>query len=558
MCKSIFLSCNEKQFRSIFFFIFLFFIFRQPIIAQKYEFTHDDTLRGSITAERAWWDLQFYHLRVAVSPQDSSLTGSTEIRYKVLLPRQTIQIDLQRPLNAVKILQDNQELAFVRDGNAFLVKLQKPQKVGSVETITFFYTGRPRVARRPPWDGGLTWKKDSQNNWFVATSCQGLGASAWWPCKDHMADEPDSMAISVTVPAPLTGVSNGRLRHVTDNQNGTRTFDWYVQNPINNYGVNLNVANYVHWNDSYAGEKGPLDLSFYALPANEAKARQQFMQSKTMLQAFEHWFGPYPFYEDSYKLVETPYLGMEHQSSVTYGNGYQNGYLGTDLSGTGWGLKWDFIIIHESGHEWFANNITHKDAADMWVHEGFTNYSECLYTEFFYGKEAGAAYVIGTRKNIRNDKPIIGIYNVNRSGSSDMYYKGGNMLHTIRQIVNDDQRWRRILRGLNQTFYHQTVTTAQIEDYMSQQAGIDLTKVFDQYLRDVRVPVFEYKIADKKLTYRWANCVDGFAMPFKISTQDGRKFRFINPTTNWQTLKIGLADEVVMDNNFYVNFLRVP
>ena len=557
MHKFSFSSYPTKHSWAKFYFLFFIFIFCKSASAQKYEFTHDDTLRGSLTPERTWWNLQFYHLRVAVNPLDSTLSGSTEIRYQVLKPCQTIQIDLQRPLKAVKILQDNQELTFVRDGDAFLVKLKKPQIVGSIETITFFYEGRPRVAKRPPWDGGLSWKKDPQGGWFIATSCQGLGASAWWPCKDHAADEPDSMAISVTVPKPLMDVSNGRLRKVTDNQNGTRTFDWYVQNPINNYGVNLNIANYAHWHEVYAGEKGNLDLDFYALPANEAKARIQFEQSKTMLRAFEHWFGPYPFYEDGYKLVETPYLGMEHQSSVTYGNGFQNGYLGTDLSGTGWGLKWDFIIIHESGHEWFANNITYQDAADMWIHEGFTNYSECLYTEYFYGKEAGAAYVIGTRKNIRNDRPIIGIYNVNRSGSGDMYYKGGNMLHTIRQIIGDDERWRGILRGLNARFYHQTVTTAQIENYVSQQAGIDLSRVFDQYLRDVRVPIFEYKIANKKLTYRWANCAVGFDMPFKISTSGGRKFQRIKPSTDWQSLKIGFADEVVMDKNFYVNFKKI-
>lgn len=518
--------------------------------AQNYTFTHDDTLRGSITRERAWWDLQFYHLQVRVNPTDSTLSGSVAVRYKVLEPYQVLQIDLQRPLQITKITQEGQSLAFRRDGNVFLITLKKPQVAQNQETILIEYNGKPRVAKRPPWDGGLTWKRDKNGLPFIATACQGLGASAWWPCKDHLYDEPDSMRISVTVPKPLMDVSNGRLRSITDNGDGTRTFDWYVQNPINNYGVNLNIGDYVTWADTLHGEKGTLDLSFYALAENVEKAKIQYQQTKPMLRAFEYWFGPYPFYEDSYKLVEVPYLGMEHQSSVTYGNGYQNGYLGRDLSGTGWGLKWDFIIIHESGHEWFANNITYKDVADMWIHESFTNYSENLYTEYYYGKKAGAEYVIGCRKLIRNDKPIIGIYNVNHSGSGDMYYKGGNMLHTIRQIVNDDQKWRGILRGLNQTFYHQTVTTKQIEDYISQQAGINLSKVFDQYLRDVRIPKLEYKLDKKRLSYRWTNCVAGFDMP--VGMKVGAASLILRPTTEWQTVKIAKNSKVVVSEDFYV------
>jgi aminopeptidase N len=534
--------------------LFLLFVVQLAAHAQKYTFTHDDTLRGSITAERAWWDLQFYHLNTKINPADSTIEGSVTVRYKVLQAAQTLQIDLQRPLTISKITQDGQTLSFRRDGDAFFVNLIKKQTPQAQESIVVHYGGRPRVAKRAPWDGGFSWKRDKSGQPFVATSCQGLGASVWWPCKDHMYDEPDSMRISITVPKPLMDISNGRLRSVTENPDGTRTFDWYVQNPINNYGVNVNIGNYVTWAEAFEGEKGKLDLSYYALPENLDKAKTQFQQAKSMLKAFEHWFGPYPFYEDGYKLVEVPYLGMEHQSSVTYGNGYQNGYLGRDLSATGWGLKWDFIIIHESGHEWFANNITYKDMADMWIHESFTNYSENLYTEYYHGKEAGAAYVIGCRKLIRNDKPIIGTYDVNHSGSGDMYYKGGNMLHTIRHIVNNDEKWRGILRGLNKTFYHQTVTTKQIEDFMSQQAGINLGKVFDQYLRDVRIPVLEYKITGKKLQYRWTNCVAGFDMPVAVNSQQaGSSNRLLlSPTTDWKTIKVKKDTSIELDTNFYV------
>ena len=520
-------------------------------------FTHDDTLRGSITPQRVWWNLTYYHLSIQLLPADSAVRGSNVIAYTVLKPAQVMQVDLQRPLNITRVEQDGKSLAFRRDGDAFFVTLTKPQQPGKTERITVFYEGKPRVAKRPPWDGGFVWARDSTKAWFIATACQGLGASAWWPCKDHMSDEPDSMRISATVPKPLTDVSNGRLLSTTDNGDGTRTFEWFVANPINNYGVNVNAARYAHWSDTYAGEKGPLALNFYALPEDEGRARKQFTQVPMMLKAFEHWFGPYPFYEDGYKLVQVPYLGMEHQSSVTYGNRFRNGYLGRDLSGTGWGLLWDFIIVHESGHEWFANNITYRDVADMWIHESFTNYSESLFVEYYWGKEAGAQYVIGCRNNVKNDSPIIGTYNVNKEGSGDMYYKGGNMLHTIRQLVNDDEKWRNLLRGMNKTFYHQTVTTAQIEHYMSQQAGRNLQHVFDQYLRDTRIPVLEYKLKNGEAQYRWSHCVAGFDMPVRVCFGDSPVYTTVSPTTAWQTIPAKNASSLNVDANYYVTVKQV-
>jgi aminopeptidase N len=476
----------------------------------------------------------------------------------VLKPSQVLQVDLQRPLRVSKIEQDGQPLTFRQDGDAYFVALKKKQRPGATERVTVYYEGKPRVAKNPPWSGGFVWARDTTKQWFIATACQGLGASAWWPCKDHMYDEPDSMLISITVPEPLMDVSNGKLRRTVKNDDGTRTFDWFVANPINNYGVNINAAQYVHWSDSYAGEKGKLALNFYALPQDEERARAQFKQVPLMLKAFEYWFGPYPFYEDGYKLVQTPYLGMEHQSSVTYGNKFKNGYLGRDLSGTGWGLLWDFIIVHESGHEWFANNITYRDVADMWIHESFTNYAENLFVEYYHGKEAGAQYVIGCRKNIRNDHPIIGFYNVNKSGSGDMYYKGGNMLHTIRQIVNDDARWRQLLRGMNKTFYHQTVTTQQIESYMSRLAGRNLSKIFDQYLRDVRIPTLEYRLNNGVAQYRWANCVAGFDMPVRVCLDESSTYRNLQPTTSWRTFPAKGATSLNIDANYYVNVRQLP
>ena len=543
-----------KKILCICFWLYSFCGFSQLLNHQP-TFTHQDTLRGSITPERVWWDLKFYHLSLKVEPKDSSISGNNLVVYKVLKASQSIQIDLQNPLKITKVTQDGKALKFRRDGNAFFITLNKKQVIGKQESILVYYEGKPRPAKNAPWDGGFSWKKDTAGNWFIATSCQGIGASLWWPCKDHMYDEPDSMAISVTVPKNLTDVSNGRLRKVTENKDDTHTFHWFVANPINNYGVNVNIGNYVHFSEKFEGLKGVLDCNYYVLPEDLEKAKVQFKQVPMMLKAFEHWFGPYPFYEDGYKLVQVPYLGMEHQSSVTYGNKFQNGYLGRDLSRTGWGTKWDFIIIHESGHEWFANNITYKDIADMWIHESFTNYSENLYTEYYYGKEAGAAYVIGTRKLIQNREPIIGFYNVNAEGSGDMYYKGGNMLHTIRQIVNDDEKWRGILVGLNRTFYHQTVETQQIENYVSKEAGVNLQKVFDQYLRNTAIPTLEYKSENGVIFYRWTNCIAGFDMPLKVA-KPTESFQFIYPTTEWKSSGI-TGTELKVDENFYINLKKI-
>jgi len=460
-----------------------------------------------------------------------------------------MQVDLQPPLKIEKVTQDGKTLAVETNGNAHFIHLKKEQQKGDFNEIIVHYSGKPKEAVRAPWDGGFSWKKDENGKHFVATSCQGLGASVWWPNKDHMYDEVDSMAISVKVPRGLMNVSNGRLRKVDEE---TNTYHWFVTSPINNYGVNVNIGDYVHFGEQYKGEKGMLDMDYYVLRDDIEKAKEQFKEAPMMMEAFEHWFGPYPFYEDSFKLVQVPYLGMEHQSSVTYGNQWKKGYLGRDLSSTGWGLKFDFIIIHEAGHEWFANNITYRDVADMWVHEGFTSYSENLYLDYHYGKTASEDYVIGLRQNIANDKPVIGPYNVNQEGSKDMYYKGSNLLHTIRQLINDDEKWRQILRGLNKDFYHQTVTTAQIENYISEKSEIDLSKVFDQYLRSADIPVFEYKVLeDGNLSYRYTNVIEAFDMPLRIFINDNA--HWISPSSRWKTEN---SDEdlstLKVDRNFYV------
>ncbi|MDP4904837.1 MAG: M1 family metallopeptidase [Algoriphagus sp.] len=517
------------------------------------QYGRTDSLRGGLGPERSWWDLKHYDLSVEIIPSKKYIKGSNKISYQVKNEAKLLQLDLQEPLAVTSITQEGEELSFRREGAVYWVTLTKKQVPGALEALVVQYEGVPKEAVRPPWDGGITWQKDSKGLDFIASSNQGIGSSIWWPLKDHPADEVDSLDMHVTVPKGLLDISNGRLVEIEVGKD-TDTFHWKVVNPINDYGVNINIGDYAQFGEKYAGEKGSLDMDYFVLRENLEKAKVHFQDARRMMQAFEHWFGPYPFYEDGFKLVEAPYLGMEHQSSVTYGNGYQNGYRGRDLSGTGWGMKFDFIIIHEAGHEWFANNITYKDVADMWIHESFTNYSESLFLDYHYGKEAGQAYVRGTRMNILNDKPIIGDYGVNQRGSGDMYYKGGNLLNMLRQIVQDDAKWRIILRGLNKEFYHQTVTTQQVESYISTQAGLNLGKVFDQYLRDVRIPIFEYYFQGEELQYRWTNAVKDFDMPVDVLL-DGKAVR-LQTKTAWQTLEVGTVQEVVVDPDYYVGVLK--
>ncbi len=528
-----------------------------------------DTLRGSFTTPgRKWWDVTFYDLHVAIQPNDSSIAGYNGITYRVLEPATEMQIDLMEPLVVDSMTQDGRKVRYRREGAAFFATLAAPQRTGDRKTITVYYHGRPQIAKNPPWQGGFTWAKDSLGRPWIVTTDQGMGASVWWPNKDTQADEPDSQRIDITVPDSLIDVSNGRLQNLgstvsvakSSDGGGTRitsrgpnTWEWFVKNPINNYAIAVAAGHYTHYTEKFNGEKGTLTLDFYPLDYNLENAKRQFPQARSMLRCFEYWFGPYPWYEDGYKLIEVPNTGMEHQSAVAYGNWYQNGYRKRESSGTGLGLEWDFIIVHESAHEWFGNNITSKDNADMWVHESFANYAEGLYTECLFGKDAGARYIIGNRRGIRNDRPVIPAYGVNDEGSGDMYPKGGEMLHTIRQLVNDDEKWRGILRGLNKTFWHQTVMGKQVEDYISAQAGMNLSKVFDQYLRTTMVPTLEYRISGDTLSYRWANVVPGFDMPIRV-TLDWPTWSLIKPTETWQTATVHLGNpsDFRVDDNFYV------
>ncbi|MDO8995460.1 MAG: M1 family metallopeptidase [Sediminibacterium sp.] len=536
------------------------------ILAQKAstpQFTKADTLRGSITPERAWWNLLHYDIQVRPNLVDKTIQGTVAIQFKVLTKGKRMQIDLQQPLIIDSVIysgKTKQILSFTREGNAAMVNMPNDLKVNTEGLVQVHYHGVPRAAIRAPWDGGISWTKDELGNPFVATSCQGLGASVWWPCKDHQYDEPEKgVTISVRVPDTLMNVSNGRLVNTIQHNDATKSWVWQVTEPINNYSVSMNIGKYIHMQDDFNGEAGKLSLDYYVLPQNKQGAERQFAQVKPMLECFEYWFGKYPFYKDGFKLVEVPYLGMEHQSNVAYGNKYMNGYLGRDLSGTGWGLKWDFIVVHESGHEWFGNNITSKDIADMWIHEGFTNYSETLFTQWLSGKEAGSAYNKGARKNIRNDKPILGTYNVHNTGSGDMYPKASAMLHSIRMSMNNDDKFRQLLRHLNKKFYHQIVTTPMIEKEISLFAGYSVKSIFTQYLTTTQVPSFDYKLSSdgRTLSYRYSNAVNNFYMPLQVKTNNG--YLILKPQVNtWQTVRLTNAQAYNLqlenlENYFYIS-----
>lgn len=515
-------------------FLFLFtLLFTALSSHSQKQFNQEDTLRGSLNENRDWFDIQTYSIHVLPNFTNKSIEGWVKWEAKVVKASKNIQIDLQQPLLIDSILyyqpsfKNKKVLTFKRTNNIAIAELNSTPVLNSTIQLYIYYHGIPREAINPPWDGGWIWKKDANGKPWVSVACQGLGASIWYPCKDHQSDEPDLGAqLYLTIPDSLNinVVANGKeiLSDSTHLKNGDHIYSWGVKNPINNYNIIPYVGDYISWKDVYKGLNGNLNLSYYALRQDSAKARLQFVQVPKMLEALEYWFGPYPFYEDGYKLVQSPHLGMEHQSAIGYGNKFLNGYLGRDLSGSGWGLKWDFIIVHESGHEWFGNNITTKDIADMWVHEGFTNYCETLFTEYYYGKEAGNDYNVGIRKNIRNKEPIIGHYGVNEEGSGDMYYKGANLIHSIRHSMNNDSLFRQILLGLNKTFYHKTVTTQEIENFISIQSGFNFQKVFDQYLRNIEIPslVLKYDAKDKILTYQYKNCIVGFNLPLAINYQD--------------------------------------
>jgi len=517
------------------------------------KFTVKDSLRGSNTIERAWWNVLKYDITIEPDYAYKCIKGKNTILFEIIGEQTKMQLDLQEPLTVDSAFVMDEKVDFVRDKDVFYIDFKKNELKDPISYVTIYFSGKPKEAVEAPWDGGWIWGKDEKNRPWMTVSCQGLGASSWIPCKDIQSDEPDNGSLlTIICSDTLTAVSNGELIEEKVYKEGLKSSTWMVSNPINNYNIIPYIGKYVHWGESYKGENGMLSCDYWVLDYELEKSKKQFTQVPKMLKCFEYWFGPYPFYSDGYKIVQAPYLGMEHQSGIAYGNKFENGYLGKSLSDSDWGMEWDFILVHESGHEWFGNSITSKDIADMWIHESFTNYAETIFTDCEFGVQAGNEYEIGLRKLIENDVPIIGKYDVNNKGSDDMYYKGSNMLHIIRQVVNDDERFRQLLRGLNRNFSKKTVTTSEIEAYINKFTKIDFTKVFDQYLRTIKVPVLEYRLENNQLLYHWTECVPDFNL--KIRLENGN---WIEPTESWKTLDQS-SNKIVdfkPDNNFYI-FVR--
>jgi aminopeptidase N len=510
--------------------------------------TRADILRGAYGQYRANNDLLYYHLDVRVDPEKKFISGKNTIRFKMLKDDTRIQLDLQQPLNVDKILLGATELKYEREFGAVFVDFPQTLRAGRIYSIDFYYSGNPLETGR---FGGIAFRKDPSGHPWINTACEGIGASIWWPNKDQWRDEVESMQISVSIPNDLVDVSNGKFMGKTDLGDGYTRWDWLVHYPINNYDVSLNIGNYQHFSDKL----GDLPLDFYALPEDLDKAKKQFVQAKGMLQAFQHYFGEYPFKKDGYKLIEVPYSGMEHQSAVTYGNHFTNGYLERDWTGVGISLRFDFIIIHESGHEWFGNSITAADPSDMWIHEGWTTYLECLYVEYMYGHDDYLKYVNAYKSKVKNAKPIIAERGINAEPPQDMYFKGALFLNTLRSVVNDDPRWFKLIHDLYQHFKYENIMTEDIVAFFNQKTGKDMTPIFNQYLRHTAIPTLELKFndGDGTVAYRWKVDEPGFAMPVRVGKKDS--WQLIQATTDWQTVKTPLAkdDFGVATDLYYIN-----
>lgn len=534
----------------------LFLLLSFAITANAQTYTRRDSLQGGLRPERTSFDVQRYDLNITVNPDKRYISGYNDITFKVVENTKRIQLDLFENMQVDSIVFNNKKLTYKRDNDAVFITFPNELKKGNTEKLRFYYSGNPIVARNAPWDGGFVFSKDNQGKPWIGVAVQGTGASLWYPVKDHQTDEPDNGAsIKVAAPNDLMNVSNGRFMGSEDLGNGYTRWDWEVKNPINNYTITLNIADYAHIHDNING----LDLDYYVLKDNEEKARKHFEEVKPMIECFESKFGKYPFYEDGYKLVETPYLGMEHQSAVAYGNKYKKGYRGMDMSYSGVGMLFDYITIHESGHEWFGNSITSKDIADMWIHESFTTYSETVFVECRYGYEKAMKYVNGQRMNVRNDKPIIGIFGVNKEGSGDMYFKGSLMLNTIRHIVNDDEKWWAMLLKYANTYRKQVIDTETVVNFFNKESDINLTPVFNQYLKHTTIPILQFKIHKGMLGYRWETNEKDFTMPVDVVVNE--KVIRIYPTTIWkEDIKIeikNLNEVEALTNKFYIKVQKL-
>ncbi|MBO0799574.1 MAG: M1 family metallopeptidase [Blastocatellia bacterium] len=516
---------------------------------QETEPSRADILRGEYSPWRANNDLISYDLDIRVDPERKFISGKNTIRFKMLKDDARIQLDLFANLKVEKILLGSTELKYARELGTVFVDFPAALRKGSVQSIDFYYSGSPQETGR---FGGISFRKDPAGRPWITTACEGIGASIWWPNKDQQRDEVENMRLHVAVPNDLIDVSNGRLEGKTDLGDGYTRYDWAIHYPINNYCVSLNIGKYEHFSDRL----GDLTLDFYCLPENLEKAKRQFAQAKPMLEVFQKYFGEYPFKRDGYKLIEVPYSGMEHQSAVTYGNRFANGYLERDWTGVGVSLKFDFIIVHESAHEWFGNSITAADVSDQWIHEGWATYAECVYVEAMFGREDALKYVNGYKSKVRNRQPIITARGVNRTPSQDQYFKGALFLNTLRSVIADDAHWWKLLRDYCSRFKYSSIMSEDLVRFFNERTGLNLTPIFDQYLRQAELPALELRFEKGSVSYRWKAGVKDFAMPVKVGRKDD--WQLIRPTAEWKTMKTALKKEEfeVATDLYYIDVVK--
>ena len=502
-------------------------------------------LLGELTAPRTCYDVTFYELNIDIDLDNRMIAGYVDFYAWAVNEFTELQFDLAKNMVLDEVNYKGRSLTYTREEDAVFVTFPAVQ-AGTQFQFRVTYHGKPAEAKKPPWDGGFVWEKDKAGRDFVGVACEGDGASLWWPCKDHPTEEPDSMAINITVPSDIMCVANGRLREKVETDVKT-TYKWFVTKPINNYNVSVNIANYAVIADTIHSVTGIQPVTYYVLDYNETVAREHFKEARAMMRSLEKFFGPFPWWEDGYKLVETPYLGMEHQTAVAYGNDFKTYERGIR---TIYGYM-DYIILHETAHEWWGNNITACDGADVWLHEGFAVYSEVLYVEDQLGYPMSIHYLLELRRGIQNRRAIVGPRGEYYWGFEDAYNKGAWILHTLRSVLDDDAMFFGILKGFQQEFAAQIVCTEDLVEYINNATVKDFTPFFDQYIFDRRPPTLEYSLTKDKLLYRYTGILPEFSMPVNVLVNKDEVR--LQPSMATQTLTIpDYATVQIMDWEYLI------
>jgi len=520
------------------------------------ELTPNNNLIGNLNENRSSYRVSFYDINIDFDIDHKSLAGFVTIKAESIRDLNKLQIDLAENLNIKKITYENKELSFSREFDAILIDFNSTIVKGSIFEFTVFYDGIPQSADNPPWAGGFTWSKDKNGRDWIAVSCEGEGARIWWPNKDHITAEGDSVRMKYTVPSNTVAVGNGKLRNIIT-KNNKSTYEWFVGNPINNYNISVQIGNYVAVQDTFIKDDTIHNMNHYVLDYNKELASNYFTQSKEVIRFYEKYFGDYQWYEDGYKLIEVPYLGMEHQSAVTYGNGFS---IYNGVRSKSWPMYGviDPLIIHETGHEWFGNSVTASDPTHIWIHEGLQVYSEAIYFEDkFKSYEVGVHYLNTLKNRIVNEVPIVGNENENHWAlHGDTYMKGAWVMHTLRSTINDDKSWFEILKEFMEENAKGFVNTRDFFDKVNEITGDDYWYFAEQYFYSSAQPELEYYQTDNEFFYRWNNVNENFSMPIDLLI-NGSSTR-VFPTKKFKSFNISKHSQIeVMEWKYYVKAVDV-